>query len=247
MDNPRFYCPTPLTPGTSIGLPSTVARHAVRVLRLQTGDTLTLFNGDGHECTAHITTIAREQIAADVVTRTAVNRESPLSITLLQALQAGEKMDWTIQKAVELGVTRIAPLSAQRSVMRLTGERAQRRVEHWRAIAAAACEQCGRNRVPEIAEIETLTHRLTQTTTPATLRLMPSLTAAQNLMDLTPTADTPIELLIGAEGGLAPEEMALAEQAGFIPVRLGPRVLRTETAGPAVLAAIQCLWGDWRV
>lgn len=247
MNNPRFYSPILLAPGISTELPASAARHAVRVLRLQIGDALTLFDGSGSEFPAHIASITREKVVVYVLAGVAVNRESPLSVTLVQALQAGEKMDWTVQKAVELGVTRIIPVQSRRSVVRLAGERAQRRVEHWQAVAASACEQCGRNRVPEIAELDALERYLSKPALPGALRLMLSPDAMASLASVpSPAATTPIEILIGCEGGLAPEEMELASLADFIPLRLGPRVLRTETAGLAVLAAMQVLWGDWR-
>ncbi|MDR2614625.1 MAG: 16S rRNA (uracil(1498)-N(3))-methyltransferase, partial [Candidatus Accumulibacter sp.] len=175
-------------------------------------------------------------------------RESPVDLTLVQGLQAGEKMDLTVQKAVELGVGRIVPVSTRRGVVRLEGERAKRRAAHWRAVAVAACEQCGRNRLAEVADPEDLPAWLNRPpagTKPLRLRLDPG---ASLTLDTLPRPETTgaIELLIGAEGGLAAEEAELARLAGFIAVRLGPRVLRTETAGLAALAAIQCLWGDFR-
>jgi 16S rRNA (uracil1498-N3)-methyltransferase len=155
-------------------------------------------------------------------------------------------MDLTIQKAVELGVSRIVPVASKRSVVRLDGERAQRRLEHWRGVVAAACEQCGRNRLPQVAALAGLDRWLDLPANAGALRLMLAPGAARTLNDLAPPlAGGEVELLIGAEGGLAPEEVALAAAAGYLGVRLGPRVLRTETAGLAALAAIQCLWGDF--
>ena len=165
----------------------------------------------------------------------------------MQALQAGEKMDLTVQKAVELGVSRIVPFFSQRGVVRLEGERAVRRVEHWRGVAVAACEQCGRNRVPEVSSLVSLARWLAQPVAAAGLRLILVPGASRTLADLpVPAVGGAVELLIGAEGGLTEEEIQGAVQAGFVPIRLGPRVLRTETAGLAAIAAIQCLWGDFR-
>ncbi len=245
MSSPRFYCPTPLVSATSITLPEGAARHAAKVLRLRVGEPVTLFDGSGGEYGARIAAIDREKVSVDVLEWHDIECESPLSVTLAQALQAGEKMDLTVQKAVELGIARIVPLVSRRSVVRLEGERASRRVEHWRGVVASACEQSGRNRVPEVTSLEGLERWLARPPAPDTLRLLLAPGAAQSLTTLAPPAPGGrIELLIGAEGGLAPEEMELAMQAGFVALRLGPRILRTETAGLAALAALQCLWGD---
>lgn len=247
MNNPRFFSPFPLSAGTCVELSESAARHAIRVLRLKAGDVLTLFDGRGGEYACRIAAAGRDAARADVLEWRGSECESPLEVTLVQALQAGDKMDLTVQKAVELGVNRIVPVAARRSVLRLEGERARKRVVHWRGVAASACEQCGRNRVPEIGEIEDLRHWLGKTADGAGMRLMLDPGAAFSLDGLPrPGKGARVELLIGAEGGLAPEEMDLALSAGFVAVRLGPRVLRTETAGLATLAAIQCLWGDFR-
>lgn len=251
MNAPRFYCPIPLAEGVPADLPEGAARHAAKVLRLRAGDALSLFDAKGGEYAARISHIDRERVTVDVLAWRDIERESPLSITLVQALQAGEKMDMTVQKAVELGVARIIPLISRRSVIRLQGERAERRVEHWRGVVASACEQSGRNRVPEVTALEGLERWLAGLSPllpgRGLRRLMLAPGAEQTLATLPPPApDETIELLIGAEGGLAPEEMQAAEQAGFVGIRLGPRILRTETAGLAALAAMQCLWGDFR-
>lgn len=246
MTAPRFYSPVPLSADSSIDLSENAARHACRVLRLRAGDDLTLFDGAGGEYTARIAAVARERVSVEVLQWRDVECEAPIQLTLVQALQAGEKMDMTMQKAVELGVARIVPVASRRSVVRLDGERAQRRLEHWRGVVASACEQCGRNRVPEVAALGGLDRWLGQPAASGVLRLMLVPGAAQTLNDLAiPAPGSEVELLIGAEGGLAPEEVALAAAAGYQGVRLGPRILRTETAGLAALAAIQCLWGDF--
>ena len=191
--------------------------------------------------------IERSRVSAEILQWRDCERESPLAVTLVQALQAGEKMDSTIQKAVELGVHRIVPVLSRRSVLRLDGERAVRRLQHWRGVIAAACEQCGRNRLPELVAPESLERWLTRPPPAGVVRLMLAPTADRCLATLpgVPSGGS-VELLIGAEGGLATEEGELAELAGFVPVRLGPRILRTETAGLAALAAIQLLWGDFK-
>ncbi|MBK7423245.1 MAG: 16S rRNA (uracil(1498)-N(3))-methyltransferase [Propionivibrio sp.] len=244
---PRFYCPMPLSVGLRFDLAPEVAKHACRVLRLRTGDDLLLFNGHGGEYSARIAELDRERVSVDVLGWSDTECEAPINVKLVQALQAGEKMDMTVQKAVELGVASIVPVISRRSVVRLNGERATRRVEHWRGVASAACEQCGRNRVPEVVALEALDQWLAKSVGKGVLRLMLAPGSAQTLDSIAPPAPGgQVELLIGAEGVLAAEEMERAAMAGFISVRLGPRILRTETAGLATLAAIQCLWGDFR-
>ena len=243
MNLPRFYCRAALSPGAHIELPEPVARHAVRVLRLPPGAPMVLFDGRGGEYLAHIQRIERERVVAELASWQDVERESPLAVTLVQALQAGEKMDFTIQKAVELGVRDIVPVESRRSVLRLSGDRAAKRVAHWQGVAASACEQCGRNQVPLVAPLEKLENWLARPAE-ASLRLMLAPDAEEALVDLPPAPA--VQLLIGAEGGLDPQEVLVAKQAGFRPVRMGPRVLRTETAGLAALAILQALWGDFR-
>lgn len=243
MNSPRFYCREALSPGAHVELPEPVARHAVRVLRLPPGAPVVLFDGRGGEYPARIERIERDRVYAELAAWQEIERESPLAVTLVQALQAGDKMDFTIQKAVELGVRGIVPVESRRSVLRLSGERAAKRVAHWQGVVASACEQCGRNQVPLVAPLEKLENWLAR---PAggVLRLMLAPDAGQTLADIEPAGA--VQLLIGAEGGLDPQEMIAAQQAGFQAVRLGPRVLRTETAGLAALAALQALWGDFR-
>lgn len=243
MNAPRFYCREALSQGARIELPEPVARHAVRVLRLPPGAAMTLFDGRGGEYPAIIERIEKDRVFAELGAWCDSERESPLAVTLVQAVQAGEKMDFTIQKAVELGVTGIVPVDSRRSVVRLTGERAGKRVAHWQGVAASACEQCGRNQVPLVAPLERLDQWLARPAGGA-LRLMLAPDAPNTLADLAPAPS--VQLLIGAEGGLDPQEVVAAGHAGFVPVRLGPRVLRTETAGLAALAALQTLWGDFR-
>ena len=204
---------------------------------------MVLFDGRGGEYQAHIERIERDRVHVELGAWQDVERESPLDITLVQALQAGDKMDFTIQKAVELGVRAIVPVDSRRSVMRLSGERAGKRVAHWQGVVASACEQSGRNQVPNVAPLEKLENWLSRPST-ATLRLMLAPGAKLSLAAIPPVGQ--VQLLIGAEGGLDPQEMIAAGQVGFQAVSLGPRVLRTETAGLAALAAMQVLWGDFR-
>ena len=243
MSQPRFYCREALAPGARIELPEPVARHAVRVLRLPPGAEIILFDGRGGQYAARIERIERERVTVDLGPWEDIECESPLDITLVQALQAGEKMDFTIQKSVELGVRCIVPVESRRSVLKLAGERAQKRIAHWQGVAASACEQCGRNQVPLVAPLEKLENWLARPAD-ASLRLMLAPDADEALVDLPPASA--VQLLIGAEGGLDPQEVLAAKQAGFRPVRMGPRVLRTETAGLAALAILQALWGDFR-
>lgn len=246
MTFPRFHCHIPIAVGATINLPENAARHAGRVLRMRAGDGIVLFDGKGGEYSARIAAVERANVTAEVLEWHDVDREAPIGVTLVQALQSGDKMDLTIQKAVELGAVRVVPVASRRSVLRLEGERAAKRLEHWRGVVVAACEQSGRNRVPEIAGIEKLDRWLSGPRAANVMRLMLEPGANETLVTLPrPSSDTQIELLIGAEGGLASDELEKARQAGFVGVCLGPRILRTETAGLAALAAMQCLWGDF--
>jgi 16S rRNA (uracil1498-N3)-methyltransferase len=244
----RFYCPFPLHPGATVELDSNAAHHALRVLKVDAGDTAILFDGHGGQWLAELQP-AGKRLNARLLEFSAGVPEPALAVTLVQCLPAADKMDWVVQKAVELGVTAIQPLEAKRSVVRLAGERKERRAEHWRGVARAACEQSGRNRVPEIAPIRDL---------PAYLGLVMQENPQQNdaCFICVPTAasgflrDRPrptgaVRVLVGPEGGFEAGELAAAQTAGFMPLTLGPHVLRTETAGLAALAAMMTLWGDW--
>jgi 16S rRNA (uracil1498-N3)-methyltransferase len=218
----------------------------MRVLRLKRGEPVILFNGDGAEYAAVVVEASRDRFALDVTGRDVMDREAPFAVTLAQAVSSGERMDYTIQKAVELGIAAIQPLEARRSVVRLSADRAQRRVAHWQAVAIAACEQCGRNRVPPVLPLMQLDEFLAGcgARRDGERRVLLSPRTSRGLRDLErPTGA--IVMLAGPEGGLSPEEERVAEQTGFLPVRLGPRVLRTETAAVAALAAMQALWGDF--
>jgi len=237
---PRFYVPSGLSPGAEIELPERAARH-VTVLRLARGDAVTLFDGSGGQFAAELTRVSRDSAHARIGRKDPADRESPLAVTLAQCVSSGDRMDLALQKATELGVRRIVPLASERSIVRLSSERADRRVAHWRGIVTAACEQSGRNRVPEVAPITALDAFLAE---PAAgeLRLVPAPDTARDLKAFPPTRA--VTLLVGPEGGLSPAERVRAEAKGYAPVRFGPRVLRTETAPLALIAAMQVLWGD---
>lgn len=243
MPLPRFYIPVPLTAPARLALPAPAAHHAARVLRLQVGDALIVFNGNGGEYAARIAAIGKQDVTIEIERHDPIERESPLQVILVQALSAAERMDFTIQKAVELGVAQIVPVESERCVVRLHGERAVKRVQHWQQIAVSACEQCGRNRVPEIKFIATLS---TWLASPAPDRerwvLLPE--ANTSLRDM-PRPGKPLEVLVGPEGGFSDAEAEAAQRAQHQAVRLGPRILRTETVAPAMLAAMQVLWGDF--
>lgn len=239
---PRFFCPQPLVPHGLAELPPAAAHHALRVLRLKVGDAVTLFNGAGGEYAGILVECGRA-VRAQLGERRDVERESPLTLVLAQCLPSGDRMDWVVQKAVELGVARIQPLEAARSVVRLAGERAARRGEHWRQVAVSACEQCGRNRVPDVAPLLDLRQWLAELAqNDGSCRLVLSPGEGRRPRDLA--GERSCVLLVGPEGGLDEGEREAARLAGFAPLALGPRILRTETAGPAALAALGALHGD---
>lgn len=247
MSMPRFYCDPKfirnLAQGAIITLPERAATHASRVLRLQAGESVALFNGDGNDYMSELLLVKKDGVTAKVKSVKKVDRESPIKVTLAQAISSGDRMDFTIQKAVEMGVTEIQPIASQRSVVKLSGERAEKRREHWQNIVISACEQSGRAVVPEVAAPLDLANWL-GTAPVFTTAITLSPTATQTLQDLK-KPDGAICLLIGPEGGLTTDEISLAEAHHFTPVRLGNRILRTETAALAALAAMQILWGDY--
>ncbi|MES2356625.1 MAG: 16S rRNA (uracil(1498)-N(3))-methyltransferase [Pseudomonadota bacterium] len=242
MSTPRFYCSSSLTGAVQIQLEPNAARHAAKVLRLRRGDQIVLFDGSGGEYEASIHDVDRYGVVVDVGKFQPVDREPALKICLAQGLATGDKMDTILQKAVELGATYFQPLATRKSVVRLTEERAERRASHWQQVAISACEQCGRNQVPEILAVEEIGEWVSKPMTGLRLMLAPN--APQRLVDLPKPTDK-VTLLVGPEGGFTDAEVGLALNAGYTPVRLGPRVLRTETAGLATLAAMQSLWGDF--
>jgi len=237
---PRFFVDAPLRAGSVCTLPEDAAHHAVHVLRLRESDDITLFNGRGGEYPARIASIQRLRIAVDVLEHRAIERESPLRVTLVQGVSAGERMDSTVRKAVELGVAEVQPVLATRSVARPKGERAENRRAHWQKVVIAACEQCGRNRVPEVHPLVPVAEY--------------QASAESVKILLSPLAELPLSkislkgndfvLAAGPEAGFTAEEEAALADAGFVPASLGPRVLRTETAAVAALAALSALRGD---
>lgn len=228
-----------------IKLSPNAAIHASRALRMQIGDFAILFNGDGNDYLSTLTFMSKTEVSVKVNSALANTCESPLDITLIQAISSGDRMDFTIQKAVELGVTAIQPIASQRSVVKLSGERAEKRRDHWQNVVISACEQSGRSIVPQVAPAISLPEWLgrPQFGMPS-LRIILSPTADQSLHDLEKPSGN-IQILIGAEGGLSEDEISLATTHHFTPVRLGNRILRTETAALTAIAALQTRWGDF--
>jgi 16S rRNA (uracil1498-N3)-methyltransferase len=244
MPKNRFYCPDKLALGAIVKLPESAAIHAARVLRMIEGDTAILFNGDGLDYVCSLTSVKKNAVIAKVTTNKVIENESPLAITLLQGISSGDRMDYTIQKAVELGVKHIQPIATERSVVKLNQERALKRVSHWQNVVISACEQSGRAYVPAVAMPLTLTDWLANNPQNQSLRLLLNPIGAKRFAELdNPTSE--IELLIGAEGGLSANEISLATDNGFQSIVLGPRILRTETAAVTAIACMHSLWGDF--
>ena len=239
----RIHVAAPLAAGSEVVLPESAAVHLARVLRLAVGDECVLFNGDGNDYAARITTMGKRELRVVVAARREVDNESPLAITLLQGVARGEKMDHILQKATELGVTAIAPLWSQRSEVKLDEARTDKRLAHWRGVVASACEQCGRARVPDVAMPVSLAAALG--TLPAGgLRLILDPEGELALGTLTVDGGTNIVLAVGPEGGWSPADRDQLRAAGFQGLKLGPRILRTETAGLAAIASLQSRLGD---
>lgn len=238
---PRFFCPTPLTTGTALALPAGAARH-VQVLRLQPGDAITLFNGQapGGEFEATVTHMGRSDVQVEVGPHRSTEREPVRHVHLAVGMPANDRMDWLVEKATELGVASLQPLMSERSVLRLAGDRADKKVAHWQSVAVAACEQCGGNRVPMIHPMQSLAGWLKALpASESTQRMLLSLAAGSTPLHTHATAALPtLCFLSGPEGGLSPAEEAAAIAAGFAPVSLGPRVLRSETAALAALTLL---------
>ncbi len=239
----RIHVDLPLAAGAEVTLPAQAGEHVARVLRLAAGDPLTLFNGDGHDYEATLLAVGKREVSARVERATVRDNESPLRLTLAQGMARGEKMDLIVQKATELGVARIVPLLTERSEVKLDPARAEKRLAHWRAVAASACEQCGRARLPEILPALALPAWLASLAGDGALRLALLPEAESSARELCP-GDAGAVLVVGPEGGLGERDVALLGDAGFTGLRLGPRILRTETAGLAALAALQALHGD---
>lgn len=252
---PRFYCPSALSTGEHLSLPAGTARH-VQVLRLQPDHEITLFNGQGGEFTAVVTHMGRSEVSVRVGEHHPVERELSIKVHLWSGITANERMDWLLEKATELGAATLLPITAERSVLKLKGERSDKKLAHWQAIAVASSEQCGRNRVLQVGQARTLEQALEQLSaaqapsqaarwvlslSPGTRLLHEMIQTIRSTHDHDATQPTEIIVLSGPEGGLSPAEEAQAIAAGFLPVSLGNRVLRAETAPVAVLSAVGCL------
>lgn len=247
MSAPRLYAAEvagDLAAGREVALHDAAAHHAAKVLRLRTGDAVTLFTGEGGEFAATITRIDRRGVAVRVERFVAVERESALATTLVQAVAASDAMEYAVRKAVELGAAAVQPVIATRSAPLPAGARGEQRRERWRSIAIAACEQCGRNRVPDVGAPVALAAWLAarDAGAPGIALVLDGAVALSKVATPTRTLD----VVVGPEGGFTSDEIAATTRAGLVAVTLGPRILRTETAGPAALAAINALWGDFR-
>jgi 16S rRNA (uracil1498-N3)-methyltransferase len=239
MRVPRIYTSQPLQENAAVALEPGASQHLARALRMQVGDALLLFDGRGGQYPATITAVDRKRVTVTTATHQPTEVESPLRVHLAIGMSRGDRMDWVVQKATELGISAVTPLVTERTELKLRGERAEKKRVHWQQVAISACEQCGRNHIPGIAAPASLADWLAQCD--AELRLV-----LHHRADPAPVAATPasVALLVGPEGGLSTDEIAAAEAAGFASLRLGPRVLRTETAPLAALAIIQSRCGD---
>jgi 16S rRNA (uracil1498-N3)-methyltransferase len=242
MGIPRIHCDLKLGPGAQFALDADAAQHVAKSLRLKAGDAIVVFDGRGGEYEATIQRIDRDRVDVKVGALTGVEREARLAIGLVQGLPEADKMDWIIQKAAELGIAWIQPVTCERSVVRLSGERAARREAHWRRVAVAAAEQSGRTRVPEVRPTLNFMSWLAVPADTPRWMLLPGAPP----LSAQPAAPSPLELVVGPEGGFSERERDLLLARGACPLSLGPRVLRTETAPVAALAAIHALWGDFR-
>jgi 16S rRNA (uracil1498-N3)-methyltransferase len=255
----RCFVAGMLTSGSERMLPAGPSAHVARVLRLRAGAAMTLFNGEGGEFEAHILAVEPDGVRVQVGAHRALEREAPVAVTLMQCLARGERMDWVMQKATELGVAAIVPVASEHSVVRLDESAAQRRQQHWQAVAISACEQCGRNRLPEIKsalpfepacagdqrEHPQPDYRRLLLAPGADRSLAAALNAPGTKALAGPAPIAALSVLIGPEGGLSAQELASAQHHGFVACALGPRILRAETAPLAVLATIQALLGDF--
>ena len=239
---PRFYVDFALSPDSVVELPDNVVRH-LNVLRVKNTEEIVLFNGDGKVYPALPEVLEKRRASVRILREEATDNESPLNITLVQAVSSAERMDFTLQKSVELGVAEIRPVISERCVVRLSGERAEKRVARWQEIVVSACEQSGRNIVPKVLPLTTYAQALQQLPQ-ETAKLLMSLNRAQKLSDVRPQSGK-VVFMVGPEGGWTEKEEQQAFDAGFQSVTLGKRVLRTETASLAAIAAMQTLWGDF--
>ena len=245
MGSPRFFVNEPVAPsivGTEIALPGAVAHHATRVLRLGEGDAITLFTGEGGEYAATLTRVSKRDAWARIDGFDARECEPPFAVTLVQAIAASDTMDVVVRRAVELGAAAVQPVESERSARFPAGAQGDKRLAHWRQVAVAACEQCGRNRVPPVHDAVPLVQWLQARRAPAVV-IAP---AASDALASLPAPGAALDLLVGPEGGFAPHELVAAGRAGLRTARLGPRILRADTASLAALSAVQLLWGDLR-
>lgn len=244
MSVPRFYCPVTLPSAGQFELPPAAAHHAQRVLRLRVNDPVQIFDGAGHACDAIILSISGKRVDLDILRTCPAQHAATLHIVLAQAMTSSEKIDWIMQKATELGAVEVQPVQTQRSVAKLSQERAEKRTEHWRGVVIAACEQSGRNDLMQVHAPVELSHWLAsvKTVVGSKFILLPD---GATTLHTQGKPQGQVTLLIGPEGGFTQEEALMAKQAGFIPVLLGPRVLRTETAALAGITALQTLWGEF--
>lgn len=238
----RIFQPIPLSANAVVQLDEPASHHLARVLRCQKGESVVIFNGEGGEFAGNIVEIGKKQVTVELHSYVDRDVESPLDIWLAQGISRGEKMDYTIQKAVELGVNKIIPLFTERCNVKLDGERSEKRQQHWQSIVASACEQSGRNRVPEVTMPQTLKNWVTTVDAVRCFVLSPY--AEHKLKNQTISAGARVILLMGPEGGLSENEIEYAAAQHFLPLNLGPRILRTETAALAAITALQCQFGD---
>jgi len=239
----RVHVDEALAQGARVAIQGAAAAHVRRVLRLEAGDALTLFNGDGTDYPSRIDALGRDAVEVEVLGTTPARTESPLALTLVQGIARAERMDLVVQKATELGVAAMQPVATARSVVKLDAESRERKSAHWRGIAIAACEQCGRAKLPRLAEPVTLPAWLAEPPAAGTRRVLLAAGSEPSLVDAARGARA-IELLVGPEGGLEDAERAAAERAGYRACRLGPRILRSETAAIAALSVLQSVAGD---
>ena len=239
----RCFVELPLPVGGNVALPESAAAHLVRVLRLQQGDACVLFNGDGHDYAARLSSVGKREVLADIQSAQAIANESPLHLTLVQGIARGEKMDLILQKATELGVAAIIPVMAERTEVKLDAERTAKRMTHWRSVVVSACEQSGRASIPGLAQPLGLAQGAAAIAEDC-MKLTLDLLGEDSLASLHAPASRRVAVAIGPEGGWSPRDRETLRQAGFGGLRLGPRILRTETAGLAAIAALQSRFGD---
>lgn len=240
----RLHVDAALVVGARLTLPEAASNHLLRVLRLGEGDACVLFNGDGADYDARLVAVGKRSAEAEILARRPLSNESPLRLTLAQGMARGDKMDWILQKATELGVVAVVPIASERTEVKLDAERGGKRLQHWRGVVASACEQSGRAVLPLVHEPLALARYAGSENAGLKLALDPD--GECSLESLKPDCGDDIALVVGPEGGLSERDLATLRTAGFRGLRLGPRVLRTETAGVAALAALQALYGDWR-